>query len=337
MIKRSHKSVTIKDIALVAGVSKSTVSLVLKNSPSIREETAKKVWMAVQKLGYVYNRGAANLRQGRSNIVGMIVNDLTNPFFVQLLIGVERVLLKSGYITLLAHTAEDCQIQDTVISSMRENNVAGIIICPAFNSSPDFVTQVMQTGLPMVVVIRKQGDHDYDYVGSDNYSGMYEATRYLLHKGHHHIAYIGRLGEDQSSKDRVNGYFAALEEAGIQPSKEWLISVPSSLEGGKEGINKLLSFSPLPSAVVCYNDLVAFGVLRELENAGLRAGKDIDVIGFDDLPESAQSVPPLTTLAAVPQQQGEIASRLLLHRLTNQSAEFSQHIVRPELILRSTA
>jgi LacI family transcriptional regulator len=337
MKQRAPRSITITDIANAAGVSKSTVSLVLKNSPLIKAATAEKVWAAAHRLGYVYNRGAANLRHGSSNIVGMIVNDLTNPFFVELLIGVERVLLKSGFITLLAHTAEDSTIQNRVLASMREHNAAGIILCPVLDSPADLPAQISDWGLPLVVVVRQLGKLDYDFVGSDSCAGMHLATEHLLSKGHRKIAYIGRRGGSQVSRQRRKGYLDALREHGVDTEDRWIIDAPISSLGGQQGIETLLGLDDRPTAVVCYNDSVAMGVLHELGNRGLQAGRDIGVVGFDDIAEAAHTNPPLTTMAVNPQHQGELASRLLLERLGNRTAPPTKHIIRPELVVRATA
>ncbi len=331
------RNVTIRSIAKAAGVSKSTVSLVLKRSPLVKPATAEKVWAVVRQLGYVYNRNAASLSRGRSNIVGVIVNDLTNPFFVELLIGVERILNESGFITLMAHTAEDLTTQNNVLVSMREHNAAGIILCPAYDSSVDLTNQIADWGLPLVVVVRQLGELNYDFVGSDSYAGMYEATQYLISKGHRAIAYVGRSGRSHVSEQRRNGYLSAMNESGLEVDEEWLVDVPISAKGGQEGIQVLLRQNRRPSAVVCYNDRVAIGVLHELGKWGLRAGQDIAVIGFDDIAEAEHANPPLTTMAVNARLQGELASKLLLQRLGNPDATPDIAVIEPKLVVRATA
>ncbi|WEI22971.1 LacI family DNA-binding transcriptional regulator [Acinetobacter bereziniae] len=144
--KAPKSKATIMDIAKVSGVSKSTVSLVLNNSELVKPETAENVRKVAAQLGYIYNRSAANLRQGVSNIIGVVVNDLTNTFFVELLIGAERKLLESNFTTLLAHTAEDHALQQQVIVTMREHKIAGLIICPTFDTSPELISMLKKWG-----------------------------------------------------------------------------------------------------------------------------------------------------------------------------------------------
>lgn len=332
-----QRSVTIMDVAKAAGVSKSTVSLALKNSPLIKPATSEKVWVIARRLGYVYNRSAANLRQGNSNVVGMVVNDLTNPFFVELLIGVERVLLKSGFITLLAHTAEDLTVQNGVLASMREHGAAGIILCPAHDSPADLPDQIAGWGMPLVVVVRQLGELNHDFVGCDGCAGMHTATEHLISQGHRKIAYIGPSGMSLTSEQRRNGYINAMQEHGLGVAPMWVVDAPISSLGGQEAITTLLTLDDRPTAVVCYNDRVAFGVLHELDNKGLRAGRDLAVMGFDDISEAVHTNPPLTTMAVNPQLQGELASKLLLQRLGNLFAPPSKHIIQPELVVRATA
>ena len=333
----SPHSVTITDIAEAAGVSKSTVSLVLKHSPLIKPATAAKVWETAQRLGYVYNRSAANLRQKSSNVVGVIVNDLTNPFFVELLIGAERVLLQSGYITLMAHTAENQDVQEKVLASMREQNAAGILLCPAFDTPSDLPERIKGWGMPLVVLVRPLGELTYDFVGSDNLTGMRMATQHLIGLGHRRIGFVGRRSGSMVSEQRRNGYLSAMRDAGLTVREEWLADAPVSSQGGQEGLRQLLDQPDPVTAVVCYNDLVAMGALNELDQRGLRGGRDIAVVGFDDIAGAAHTLPPLTTLAIGPEQQGEMASRLLLKQLKAPGETPTHYFAEPRLVVRESS
>lgn len=329
--------VTIHDIAKAAGVSKSTVSLVLKNSPLIKPDTAAKVWKASQELGYVYNRSAANLRQKSSNIVGMIVNDLTNPFFVELLVGIERVLLQSGYITLMAHTAENLETQEKVLASMREHNAAGILLCPAFDTPPELPRRITEWGLPLVVVVRPLGEVDYDFVGSDNITGMQMATQHLIDLGHRRIGFMGRLSGSLVSVQRKIGFLNAMQANGLAVEEKWIVDTPVSMSGAQKSAGYLLDLDDRPSALVCYNDMVAMGVLNELDQRGLRAGRDLAVVGFDNIAAAAHTTPPLTTCAIGPEKLGEIASLTLLKRLREPDAPVTRYLAEPQLIVRESS
>jgi LacI family transcriptional regulator len=328
--------VTIMDIARAAGVSKSTVSLVLNNSPLVKSGTAEKVRAAAQGLGYVYNRSAASLRQGTSNVVAMVVNDLTNSFFVELLIGAERQLLESGFITLLSHTGEDIKLQEKVLSSMREQKAAGVILCPALYTPPTLPQVLKSWAMPFVAVMRSFEDQESDFIGCDNYAGIKLATQHLVDLGHTDIAFIGRNRINNVSIVRQDGYEHALRENGIAVRAKWIIESAISMQGGKEAMRTLLALGKKPTAVVCYNDLIATGALSEIGEQGLIAGKDIAVVGSDGVATTAFCNPPLTTVALHSHRVGEMASQILLNRLKEPDAPVVKRLLKPELIIRKS-
>lgn len=336
---RKKSAPTIIDIASLAGLSKSTVAMALKHSPLIKPETAAKVWKAAQELGYVYNRSAANLRQKTSNIVGLVIHDLGNPFFVEMLIGAERILLEAGYLTLMAHTSERLDIQAKVLNSMREHNAAGIIICPAFGTPDSLAAELQAISMPLVVVMRPLNDAHSDTVGCDNINGMQAATRHLIDLGHRHIGFIGRKPGNDVSEQRARGYLQAMQAAGLPVQDNWIMDVPITAAGGRQAIALLGTISPQPTAVVCYNDAVALGVLNELDVQGKRAGRDLAVVGFDDIAAAAHTSPPLTTMSVGPAQLGEIASRILLSRITGQDVtpQPKRYYASPKLVVRESS
>jgi LacI family transcriptional regulator, galactose operon repressor len=330
---------TIQDIAAAAGVSKSTVSLVLQQSPKIKVETADKVRMAAQRLGYVYNRGAANLRGGRSTTVGMVINDLTNPFFVELLVAIERVLAQSGYTTLMAHTAESLATQTRVLQSMREQNVAGLIMSPALGTPEQLPAEIRSWGIPLVLVMRPMGT-DVDTVGVDNNVGFALATEHLIAQGHSHIAFAGNRTGYAVASQRREGFLAAMSNHGLPVADEWIIDVELTPEGGRKAVRAIFEMRPRPTAVVCYNDQVVVGVLHELDRMGKRAGKALAVVGCDNVVAAEHTNPPLTTLSAGADKLGTIASETLLARLDPEADRKEppvQYFAIPQLIVRESS
>lgn len=334
--KEPKGKATILDIAKASGVSKSTVSLVLNNSELVKPETAEKVRKVAAQLGYIYNRSAANLRQGVSNIIGVVVNDLTNTFFVELLIGAERKLLEANFTTLLAHTAEDLSLQQQVLTTMREHKVAGLIICPTFDTSPDLITLLKKWGIPFVTVMRSLDGDACDFVGADNRLGMKLLTQHLIDLGHKNIGFIGLHTGYSVSLERIQGFKECLQKNGLTCNDEWIREAPISREGGKLGIAQLMDLDQRPTAVICYNDLIAIGALSELNRRGLKAGEDIAVVGGDGISESEYCSPPLTTVAHQPEKLGEIASELLLARLKKPDARPLKFLLKPTLIIRES-
>jgi LacI family transcriptional regulator len=331
----SPRAVTILDVAAAAEVSKSTVSLVLKNSPLIPAETAARVREAARKIGYVYNSRAGELRGRTSKTIGVIVNDLTNPFFAEILVGVERKLVDAGYIVLMAHTNEDLERQNTVLRTMREQGAAGLVLCPAYGTPRTLTKEVESWGMPLVVMVRTLGLGKYDFAGADNERGIYAATTHLLDAGHTRIGFLGgRTGV--VLEQRLKGFRAALAERNIAFDDELLVSSHPTRQGGYETMSALLDKKPRPTAAVCYNDVVAFGALSALGERGMRAGQDFAVMGFDNVQDAAHSNPPLSTIDIRPGELGEHAASILLDRIQTPSRARQTYLADPQLILRQS-
>jgi LacI family transcriptional regulator len=331
-----RRSVTIHDVAARAGVSKSTVSLVLQDSPLVSVDTAKRVRQAAREVGYVYNRRAAGLRQQRSNLIGVVINDLMNPFFAELLVGAERQLSEAGFISLMAHTQEDLGKQSAVLQSMREHHAAGILLCPAIGTPASLIRKVAGWNIPLTVMVRSLGPTMLDFSGSDNVQGMLLATRHLIARGHRRIGFLcGPAGDTLS--ERLDGYRRALGEHQIDANASWIVEGVPSREGGARALHALLDLPRAPTAAVCYNDVVAFGALAALTERGLTAGRDFDLMGFDNVMGSAQTQPALSTVDVAPAMQGEQAARLLLARMRDDPPGRQRASTQPTLILRASA
>ena len=329
------RPVTILDVASAAEVSKSTVSLVLQGSPLIRDETAEKVRAAAAKLGYVYNRRAAELRRQSSNTIAVVINDLTNPFFTEVLVGIERKLVEAGYITLMAHTGEDLDLQEKVLRSMREHHAAGIILCPVFGTAPRLLKEVRAWGIPLLVLVRSLGKGSYDYAGSDNERGTFLATRHLLSLGHRRVGFLG--GQTGAVfEDRLRGYRRALKKHGLEYDVALVCRAKPDREGGYQALRQLLTAQPTLTAAVCYNDIVALGALAALGELGIVAGRDFAIIGFDGVRDTAHSNPPLSTVDIHPGLLGEAAAELMLERLQHPRRASLRYVAEPALLLRQS-
>ena len=332
----SRRNATILDVASAAGVSKSTVSLVLKGSPLIKEETAAKVREVAAKIGYVYNRRAAEMRSQSSNVIGVVINDLMNPFFAEVLVGIERKLVEAGFITLMAHTSESVELQAKVMQSMREQHAAGIVLCPALGTPATLVKQVQAWGIPLVVMVRSLGKGSYDYAGSDNALGTFMATNHLLEKGHRRIGFLG--GQSGAVfEDRLEGYRAAMKKHRLKEDPELLCAALPTRQGGYDALQRLLDVKPRATAAVCYNDITAFGALAALGERGIAVGRDFAIMGFDGLLDTAHSNPPLSTVDIRPRALGEAAASLMLERLSKPDTDRLRYVATPELLLRASA
>ena len=332
--KSENGRTTLSDIARLADVSRSTVSLVLRESPLVAEKTRTKVLAAIDSLGYVYNRGAASMRSGRSKTVGLMVSEITNPFYAELTAGIERVLEEAGLVTFLANTNENVDRQNRFVMRMREQGADGIILSPAEGTTRKDIETLQHSGLPVVQILRQVAGTDTDYVGADYRLGIELATENLIERGFTDIAFLGAARETSASEERLIGFRRALSRHGLKPNS--IIPCPSDRVAAAEAIMKLMKRPERPSALVCHNDVIAHGALSALDLLGMRAGTDVAVTGFDNVAESAISRPPLTTVAAGIHHLGEVAAQMLLKRIAHPDAPTEKVILPPRLVIRST-
>ena len=332
---RDKKNVTIVDIAEAAGVSRAAVSLVLRSKSGVGVETRARIQLAMRELGYVYNRGAANLRQSRSSVVGMIINDLTNPFFAQLAVGIDRALQISGYMPFMANTGESVVRQAELIRSMREHGAVGLIVCPALDTDPEELAELARD-FPLVLAVRRIAGSRLATAASQNELGAAAATRHLIGLGHRRIAFLGGRSSTIIRQERVSGYRLALEAAGISYDPGLVIeSMPTRL-GGVDAMTSALSASEGATAALCFNDVVAMGAMIAADRHGLKVGKDMALVGFDDIAEASLVSPALTTVAVDPEILGENAARLLLTQIRDGVGSVGNYVGDARLVVRGS-
>ena len=329
-------TVTIIDIARASGMSKSTVSLVLQGSSLVRPKTRAKVQGVIEELGYVYNRGAANLRSAHSNIVGMVINDLTNPFFAELAVGIERIFQAAGYLPLIANTAENPIRQTEVLKSMREQGAAGLIICPARGTPVESLRDLVLRGTPVVLAMRRLAGDGLASVAPDNRRGAREACAHLVALGHRRIAFFGGYADMVVHGERLGGYLDALAAAGLARDDALIVEGPPNRDGGLAALDRCLDLPDPPTAALCFNDVVAFGVLLGLNKRGLEPGRDFAVIGFDDLADAKHTVPALTTVAVDSFGLGERAAHAVLKMIQSHKPHTESHAGAVQLIVRES-
>lgn len=334
----SKGRVTVVDIAEAAGVSKSTVSLVLQGSPLVGEATRAKVNAAMRDLGYVYNRGAANLRQSnaKSKIIGVVVNDLTNSFFAELAVGVDMVVQSAGFVQFLANTGESIDRQSEVIASMREHGVSGLIVSPARGTTAKDLKPLVSAGIPVVLVVRNVPGAKVSSLVSDNRAGTVAAVEHLVSLGHRRIAFIGGFADTLVFAERLEGYRAAMAAAGLEFGEDLVVPSAPSRAGGVEAIGRAMLLAEKPTGAVCFNDAAAFGVCDGLRARGLEPGRDFAVVGFDDVIEAQTAVPALTTIAVDPQGMGRRAAQLLLKQINAGKAEAEAITGAVRLVVRES-
>ena len=330
------RKTTIIDVARAAGVSKSTVSLVLQGSPRIRSATKEKVRSAIHRLGYVYHRGAANLRRARTNVVGMVINDLANPFFAELAVGIESVFRTSGLVSLIAHTAESPNRQADVLDAMREQAVCGLIVCPARGTDAAALSGFTRAGTPVVLAMRRIPGSRLTSVVPDNARGAAEAVRHLLGLGYRRIAFVGGHDDMSAQRDRYRGYANALAAAGSWVDPALIAESATTRDGGIGAIGAVLALDDPADAALCFNDVVAFGAILGLRHHGREAGRDFGVVGFDDVREAGEHVPALTTVAVDSAGIGARAAQAALRMIENGRIGAEEQTTSVHLVVRES-
>lgn len=333
----SKGRVTVVDIAKAAGVSKSTVSLVLQGSPLVNEGTRTKVNATMRELGYVYNRGAANLRaNAKSKIIGVVVNDLTNTFFAELAVGVDMVVQSAGFVQFLSNTSESIDRQREVIASMREHGISGLIVSPARATEAVDLKPVVAAGIPVVVVVRNVPGAKVSSIVSDNYAGTHAAVEHLVSLGHQRIGFFGGFPDTAVFEERFNGFRDAIIAAGQAFGEDLIFSSAPSRAGGVDAVALAMQGINPPTAAVCFNDAVAFGVCDGLRARRMEPGQDFAVVGFDDVIEAKTAVPALTTVSVDPQGMGRRAAQLLLKQINAGKADAEAITTSVRLVVRES-
>jgi DNA-binding LacI/PurR family transcriptional regulator len=305
-------SITIKDVARHAGVTHSTVSRALRGSPLISAETTQRVRQAAQDLGYQASAAARSLKTHSSKVLGAVVSNIDDPFFGEVLQGIEDTVQKNGYSLFIASSQHDQERQRIIVRALREHRVDGLIICSTSFGAEQY-RHISESGIP-IVVINNQAAEDYKYsIYHDDAGGSQEITNYLLNLGHTRIAYLGNSLSGRTTLDRQAGFLQAMQSAGLAVAEQHLINLPgASPEQGFTVVDHLLTLSPRPTALICYNDMLATGVMRGLQQAGYHVPGDFSVCGFDNITFSAYTSPPLTTFDQPKRFIGVEAARLLL-------------------------
>lgn len=333
--RQGTQKVTLQDVADAASVSKATASLALRANPRISESTRMRVLQAVEALGYVYNQRAASLRTRRSDTIGLIIKDVSNPFNAELTGGAESQLAGKGYSLLLGTTDDDMSKQSRMITTMLEGGVDALILSVVAETAFDSLRKWTQF-CPMVLLTQYYDQLAVDCVGMDDENGTERAIEHLIGQGHRRIAFVGGYDSALTRQRRLHSYSDILRQHSIKFDPALCIPSPVTRQGGYDAVQQLLSMEQPPSAAYCYSDVIAFGVMLGLRAARMEAGVDFAVIGFDDVPEAALWRPSLTTVSADPRGLGENAAQLALRRISAPDAPFRRVIMPSQLVLRGS-
>ncbi len=283
----------IRAVAAAARVSIATVSRTINRSPAVSEQLKKRVWQAIKHLNYFPNTHTRSLVSRR--ILGIIVGNITNPFFPELILSFEEIAVSHGYEILVSSSNSDPAILANCLRRMVERKVEGVAVM-TFGQEEPVLSKLAHRNIPMVLAESRLDDPKTSTILLDYATGIQEAVNHLAHLGHSRIAFLSGPRKFPSALTRENNYRAAMQAAGLSIQKKWVIECNHTPQGGVAGFGRLQALATRPTAILCSNDMTAIGVLRAAYMAGRRVPQDLSVIGLDDIGFAEFTLPPLTTI-----------------------------------------
>jgi DNA-binding LacI/PurR family transcriptional regulator len=322
-------------VAELAGVSTATVSRVLNNYPHIRDDVRRTVLDAIAELEYKPNRVAQRLRATSSRLIGIVVTDISNPFFNTIMASIEGEFFNHGFSVLMSNTAADPQKELGYLSMMENEGVAGLVIAPT-SENVDRVAELAEAGLPIVVIDRRMTSGKVDMVLADNVAGAQTAVEHLIALGHTRVGHIGGPVHLTSGRERYQGYQQAMDNAGLAISPN-LVRLGNHLyESGYSCALDLLDSADPPTALFIANNMMTLGALNAIHDRGRRIPHDIAIVGFDDMPWSTSLNPPLTAVAQPTLEIGYRAASMLLERIEQPDLSPRMEVLPTTLVVRAS-
>ncbi|TDC21286.1 LacI family transcriptional regulator [Streptomyces sp. 8K308] len=327
-------TVTIKDVAALAGVSVGTASRVLSGNSATSPAARERVRAAAKQLGYRPDARARALRSTRSHAVGLLVSDVRNPFFADIAHGAEQAALASSYVTLLANANEDTRQQDTYLEAFLTQRVDGIIVAPQGEGGGN-LRAVERARTPLVFVDRTVDGFDVPSVTSDNAQGIDLAVAHLVSQGHRRVGYIGGPPTVSTGRARHDAFLAAVARYGLDDDPELITVGDFRSASGAAATEKLLATARPPTALLAADSLMAVGALGEVRRQGRRIGSDVALVAFDDIEWFRELDPPLTVVAQDARALGERATRLLFDVMDGR--QVASEVLPMRLVVRESS
>ncbi len=327
--------VTIKDIAKEADVSITTVSRVLNNKPDVGDDTRAKILKIIEEMNYNPNSVARGLVMQKTHTIGLIIPDISNPFFPQIVRAVEDKAQQLGYSVILFNTDNHLERERKAVELFKSKQLDGLIVSLSLGNE-EILKDLKKANYPVVQIDRSVLDHIYPLVSIDNKKSAYQMVEYLLKKGHKKIAHISGDLNTTTARERLLGYKKALKDYEININEDYIIEGDYTQDSAYQAMQKLLKLKSPPTAVFAANDLSAAGVYKALFAAGLRIPEDMAVAGHDDINLASLLKPELTTMFQPKYKMGERAVTVLLKMIDNEEAEIEDQILNTDLIIRES-
>lgn len=326
--------VTLKDIAQRAGVSVSSVSRAFNGRPGVAPKTREAIRQAAEELGFF-----PHARFGKTPVretVAVLLPDVRNPFFAEVLKGIVEAARRFGCDLLVDDSNEQKEIETAFVQRIMHRPVQGLIYMTAGDHPNEALNEAMEAGIAVVAIDRRIPGFHGDVVATDNARGAFMATQHLIQLGHRRIAMVAGPFYLSTVADRIRGFRTALSRFGLSAPPEWIAEEDFTWEGGYRAARTLDFSEDGPTAVVCGNDLLAIGVIRAIEEGGKRVPHDVAVIGYDDTYLAAVAKPALTSVAQPAHEMGEAAVRILMERLRGGRTKPREVLLEPSLSIRDT-
>lgn len=326
---------TIYEVSKLAGVSLATVSRVINNTATVRESTRIKVEAAMRELGYRPNSVAQSLASNRSNSIGIVVSELGGPFYGELLSRIETEFRKAGKHVIIAAGHSNAELEEDSIEFLRSRNCDALIL-HVESVSDDYLRQLADSGCAFVLINRQVPALDDRCITLNNQHGGYLATRYLLERGHRHIAYISGPMWKHDARERYDGHCEALKEFNVAENKALFYEGDFQETGGVKGLHYLLNTGEQFTGLICANDEMASGAMTAAHDVPLNVPEQLSIIGFDNVNFSHYTYPKLTTVDYPIGAIGQMAAQWVLKSVYAQSARDITHMFEPQVIERDS-
>ncbi|MFC5407130.1 LacI family DNA-binding transcriptional regulator [Cohnella soli] len=335
------RQITIYDIAKEAKVSVATVSRVLNGTAPVKASTRAKIEALIQKYQFQPNAMARSLLSKETGIIGVIVPDLTNPFFPEVFAGAEQEAQESGHTFLLCNTMGSYAKESEYLNIMQEKRVDGIVFIGGRinlkDCEPELVQEVVEHAnkIPLVLVNGNLKNTELTRVVTDEYTGTLLAMRHLIELGHTQIGFIGGESHMTTTSIKLRAFRKALRDEGIPVREEWILPDSFSVDSGRQMMQKLLDMKEQPTAVCCVNDFTAIGAIKTAVENGLKVPDDISIVGFDDIPLAHHVIPELTTVSQQANELGRMAIKVL-RQMMNKGKTKKLTALEPQLVVRQS-
>jgi DNA-binding LacI/PurR family transcriptional regulator len=328
------KKPNLKTLAHAAGVSVPTASQVMRGTGRISDETRKKVLKAAEHLHYVPDGRAASMRSGEKREIGMLIHRIANPFNAEVISGVSDHLEGHGYLVSILDSRDDVHHQKKNLEAFIRSSRGGLIWVPAHETPKTTIDMLRTHSIPTVTFLRESKFAQFDHVGLKNTEASYNATQHLIRLGHQKIVFFGGEPHSDVRQERIKGFKLALSENNLDQCIIW--DAPDDKLSGVYELDRLLEQYPDTTALICNGDMVALGACFALQKTGKAPGRDLSIIGFDDIQDAALATPALSTISTRPYELGALLAKTILDRINDPSQPVKTSQIETQLILRDT-